>query len=126
MKTNKIVLIVICVFVVLVASWYVYVEREKFTPNFETLYSEPNLNCSLGDSICRLSTGNHGVCDPRSRKCISVPYYFPQNVYKNEHLAPPVGEPNAECQWRGICNRSNNEMGVCMSGLCYPNSHEVV
>jgi hypothetical protein len=44
------------------------------------------------------------------------------NTYEMNKLSP-AGETNSECMWRGICNRQDNTMGVCMSGLCYPNTH---
>lgn len=32
----------------------------------------------------------------------------------------PIAEYSPDCQFRTICNRSNNTKGVCVSGLCYP------
>ena len=130
MNTNNTLTAIIIVFVAIVA-WYLITKTGE---NFENLrilnvpkrpYSEPNLNCDLGARDCRLSTGPSGTCDYKSRKCVELPYSAPQKVYKGDSLSPPIGEPSSECQWRGVCNRMNNEMGVCMSGLCYPTTHIV-
>jgi len=109
---------------------FYYAKREHFDPsvgrhNFITLYSEPNLSCDLGGTKCQMSIGTPGICDVRSRRCVEEPYWFPEKQFHDYSLEPPIGELNPECQWRGICNRSNNEMGVCMSGLCYPSTVDV-
>lgn len=87
------------------------------------LYSEPNLNCDMGAKTCRLSTGPMGTCDVLTRECVEIPNSAPQKMYKDVSMAPPIGERSEECQWRGICTRKDNGMGVCMSGLCYPATH---
>lgn len=98
-------------------------EKLRIIKDRSPMYAEPNLNCELGSRKCRLSTGQLGVCDIRTRDCVELPYFVPEKVYRDENLAPPIGERSAECQWRGVCNRNDNSMGVCMSGLCYPASH---
>jgi len=87
------------------------------------IYSEPNLNCDMGSKNCRLSTGPLGLCDVLTRECVEIPNTAPEKTFKNESMAPPIGELSSECQWRGICTRKDNGMGVCMSGLCYPATH---
>jgi hypothetical protein len=115
---------------VILATCYLMKKREPFEKlsiitDRQTMYAEPNLNCQLGSSKCRLSTGSPGVCDVHTRECVELPFFVPQKVYRDENLAPPIGERSAECQWRGVCTRSDNNMGVCMSGLCYPATHVV-
>jgi len=100
-------------------------EKLRIITNRGPMYAEPNLNCDLGARKCRLSTGQLGLCDIHTRECVELPYFVPEKVYRDENLAPPVGERSAECQWRGVCTRSDNNMGVCMSGLCYPSTHDV-
>lgn len=89
----------------------------------EHLYSEPNLQCSMGAHSCRLSTGPLGLCDVLTRRCVEIPDNAPEKTFQNESMAPPIGEKSEECQWRGVCTRRDNGMGVCMSGLCYPATH---
>jgi hypothetical protein len=100
-------------------------EKLRIITNRGPMYAEPNLNCDLGARKCRLSTGQLGVCDIHTRECVELPFFVPEKVYRDENLAPPIGERSAECQWRGVCTRSDNNMGVCMSGLCYPSTHDV-
>jgi hypothetical protein len=87
------------------------------------LYSEPNLECQLGSRDCRLSTGPSGMCDVLTRRCVEIPDNAPEKTFRDERMAPPIGEKSEECQWRGVCTRRDNGMGVCMSGLCYPATH---
>lgn len=98
-------------------------EKLRIITDRSPMYAEPNLNCELGARKCRLSTGQLGLCDIHTRDCVELPYFVPEKVYRGENLAPPIGERSAECQWRGVCTRNDNGMGVCMSGLCYPATH---
>jgi hypothetical protein len=100
-------------------------EKLRIITNRGPMYAEPNLNCDLGARKCRLSTGQLGICDIHTRECVELPFFVPEKVYRDENLAPPIGERSAECQWRGVCTRNDNNMGVCMSGLCYPSTHDV-
>ena len=100
-------------------------EKLRIITDRGPLYSEPNLNCDLGARKCRLSTGQLGLCDINTRDCVEIPFFLPEKVYQGENLMPPIGERSAECQWRGVCTRNDNNMGVCMSGLCYPSTHDV-
>ena len=132
MKAVTICLCVAAAAVVIVVTYY-YTKREHFElgvltnekgkQNFITLYSEPNLNCFMGSADCRLSTGNPGVCDDRTRQCVQLPSELQVYRQPSPSLSPPIGVPDPECQWRGICNfpsGKNGSFGTCNSGLCYP------
>lgn len=127
---TRIAIIVVGSAIFVGAIWFCLRKREPFEKlriitDRGPLYSEPNLNCDLGARKCRLSTGQLGLCDIHTRDCVEIPFFLPEKVYRGENLLPPVGERSAECQWRGVCTRSDNNMGVCMSGLCYPSTHDV-
>jgi hypothetical protein len=146
-NTKLIIGVIVCVVIVIfLYTGLPYKKKE----NFLRLRSEPNLNCDLGSADCRLSTGQKGECHYANmnrdnyvnRECVEIPWNSPKKEYNsplttnnngmgiNEDLqvyslSAPIGELSAECQWRGICNRSDNKMGVCMSGLCYPETNIV-
>lgn len=126
--SSRTIFIAVGVTVAAVACIYYFRNREPYEQlriitDRGPMYAEPNLNCDLGARKCRLSTGQAGICDIHTRECVELPFFVPEKVYRDENLAPPIGERSAECQWRGVCNRNDNSMGVCMSGLCYPATH---
>lgn len=121
-KMNNTIILVALATVFFIAI-FLLSQKSAVKDNFIMMYSEPNLSCQLGNKKCTLSTGHPGKCNISTRKCIELSpeelEYSPDQDTKY-HLAPALGEVSEECQWRTVCNRSNNEMGVCMSGLCYP------
>lgn len=135
-QTKIIIGVVVVIAIAIVIYKYSSGGRKE---NFLRLRSEPNLNCDLGAVGCRLSTGEMGQCDYanmdrnnfKNRECVELPYNSPLKEYNNGginedlqvySLSSAIGELSAECTWRGICTRSDNSGGYCVSGLCYPMS----
>jgi len=130
---------ILCLFAAAAIVGVIFYHFCKSSKQNFTAYSEANEQCRAGAVECRLSTGDLGMCDSKSGRCVwrntettsyneamahtsyGAPFPAMYNVQTSNSLYKEI-HPNC-LEGLQSCNLSDGTTGVCyLGGICSPST----